>query len=295
MISKGIINININSKRLYQWENMNNQQACSVQQGIWRNQLTPYAEFRTTQNSKLAYKKHSHQQLSLGYIAKGETLTLYKDQQWQLRQGDLILIEPEQIHNCNPVEGQGRSYCMLYLDKQWCLQQLSRLYAQPINHFNCEQVVFSDESIITNMTLLMQSTENNLHQKWLIEKIAMDVLSAYCTINPQVTPLSSSVINIRKRLLDNIEKPDCLATIASKFSLSQETIIRTFKKQLGISPKAYLNNVRIEKSKLLLQQGDSIIDVALQLGFNDQSHFHKTFKNYSAMTPKQYQQVNFIQ
>ncbi|WP_413702246.1 helix-turn-helix transcriptional regulator [Psychromonas sp. KJ10-10] len=184
---------------------------------------------------------------------------------------------------------------MLYLDKQWCLQQLSQLYGQQVHHFHCEQVVFSDDRIASSMALLMLNTVHHQHQKWLIEKISMQVLSAYCTINPTLNSLPTSVINIRQQLINNIEKPDCLADISQQYSLSQETIIRNFKKHLGISPKAYLNNVRIEQSKSLLQQGHPIIDVALQLGFNDQSHFHKTFKNYCAMTPKQYQQVNFIQ
>ena len=155
--------------------------------------------------------------------------------------------------------------------------------------------MFNDSVIASSMATLMQSTEQNQQTRWLIEKVSMDILSAYCIVNSPHEALPSSVIEIRKYLLQNIEQPDCLADIARHFSLSQETIIRSFSKQLGISPKAYLNNVRIEKSKLLLQQGHTIIDVALQLGFNDQSHFHKTFKNYCAMTPKQYQQVNSIQ
>ncbi len=274
---------------------MNKQHAKSVQQSLRRNPLTPYAEFRSTQHSTLAYKKHSHSQLSIGYIEAGETLTQYYGKQWKLQQGDLILLAPQKVHNCNPATKQGRSYCMLYLDKQWCLQQLSCIYSQPVSAFHCDHVVFQDDIIATKMHALMQGVEDNQQEKWLIEQIAMQVLSAYCTINPKVTPPSPLVTKVRELLLRQIENPDCLIDIALQFSQSPETIIRAFTKQLGISPKAYLNNVRIEKSKLLLQQGETIVDTALQLGFTDQSHFHKTFKNYCAMTPKQYQAVNFIQ
>lgn len=274
---------------------MNKQQTSTTGQTYWRDERLPHAEFRFTKNSILAYKKHSHRQLSVGYIESGETRTCYRDKEWKLQQGDLILIEPDKVHSCNPVAQQARSYCMLYLDKQWCLQQLSILYAQPVNDFHCEQVVFQDTLLAKNMRSLIKNIQHNQQTKWRIEQIARHVLSAYCTINRSPEPVSSLVINVREHLLKQIESPDCLADIGLQFSQSPETIIRAFTKQLGISPKAYLNNVRIEKSKLLLQQGTVIVDVALQLGFTDQSHFHRTFKNYCAMTPKQYQQVNFIQ
>ena len=274
---------------------MNENQNKQSQQILWRDPVMPYAEFRATYHSTLAYKKHSHNELSIGYIESGQTLTHYQGKQWQLQQGDLVLIEPEKVHTCNPVTEQGRSYCMLYLDKHWCLTQLSALYGQKVTDFSCSQVLFQDDAVAKNMSLLMQNNQDNQQIRSLIEQVAMFTLSAYCSINPSLEKPSPLVIKVREHLLKQIATPDCLQDIATQFSQSQETIIRAFTKQLGISPKAYLNNVRIEKSKLLLKQGITVVDTALQLGFTDQSHFHKTFKNYCAMTPKQYQQVNFIQ
>ena len=53
----------------------------------------------------------------------------------------------------------------------------------------------------------------------------------------------------------------------------------------------YLNKIRIEQSKLLLKNTDSsIVEIALEVGFEDQSYFSKVFKNLTKMTPKQYRQ-----
>jgi YesN/AraC family two-component response regulator len=47
--------------------------------------------------------------------------------------------------------------------------------------------------------------------------------------------------------------------------------------------------VRIEESKhLLTSTDDSIVDICLAVGFEDQSYFSKVFKKYTGMTPKQY-------
>ena len=53
----------------------------------------------------------------------------------------------------------------------------------------------------------------------------------------------------------------------------------------------YLNKIRIEQSKLLLKNTDSsIVEIAMEVGFEDQSYFSKVFKNLTKMTPKQYRQ-----
>ena len=62
-----------------------------------------------------------------------------------------------------------------------------------------------------------------------------------------------------------------------------------FKNAAGLSFKEYLNKVRIEESKILLQNTDfSIIDIAVAVGFEDQSYFSKVFKKYTGTTPKQF-------
>ena len=57
------------------------------------------------------------------------------------------------------------------------------------------------------------------------------------------------------------------------------------------SYRNYLNKIRIEQSKLLLKNTDSsIVEIAMEVGFEDQSYFSKVFKNLTKMTPKQYRQ-----
>ena len=46
--------------------------------------------------------------------------------------------------------------------------------------------------------------------------------------------------------------------------------------------------MRINEAKVLLKKGHNIVSVATELGFNDQSHFHRNFKKLVAATPAQY-------
>ena len=62
-----------------------------------------------------------------------------------------------------------------------------------------------------------------------------------------------------------------------------------FKNQTNMTFSQYLNKVRINESKRLLETtNDSIIDVSLSVGFNNHTHFSATFKKLTGMTPTSY-------
>ena len=93
---------------------------------------------------------------------------------------------------------------------------------------------------------------------------------------------------------ENVAEEITLSQIAMNLNENPYTLLRQFKKQVGITPHAYRLNCRIEFAKKLLRQNKNIIEVGLSCGFFDQSHFHRHFKAITTVTPKEYQ-VNFIQ
>jgi len=62
-----------------------------------------------------------------------------------------------------------------------------------------------------------------------------------------------------------------------------------FKNQTNMTFSQYLNKIRINESKILLETtNDSIIDISLAVGFNNHNHFSATFKKLTGMTPTVY-------
>lgn len=80
-----------------------------------------------------------------------------------------------------------------------------------------------------------------------------------------------------------------LEEVASYVHLHPSYFSTLFKQVTGSSYKEYLNMVRIEESKRLLSGTDfSILNIAIAVGFEDQSYFSKVFKKYTGQTPKQF-------
>ena len=86
---------------------------------------------------------------------------------------------------------------------------------------------------------------------------------------------------------ENITLDDLL----SMTSFGKSYLLRSFTKQVGVSPYRYLQTVRLEKAKKFLEQGVAPIDAADMAGFADQSHFTNFFKEFIGLTPKQYQKI----
>ncbi|MNP71101.1 Bifunctional transcriptional activator/DNA repair enzyme AdaA [compost metagenome] len=82
-----------------------------------------------------------------------------------------------------------------------------------------------------------------------------------------------------------------LNELADLTEMSKYHLLRLFTRQKGISPYRYLETIRINQAKRLLEQGLLPIEVAAQTGFSDQSHFTNFFKKLIGLTPKQYRRI----
>lgn len=80
-----------------------------------------------------------------------------------------------------------------------------------------------------------------------------------------------------------------IEALADLLGCSKFYFLREFKKVTGVTPYQYLMNKRLSKAKTLLSESDtSIASVSLALGFSDQSHFTRAFKNQFGQTPGQF-------
>ena len=65
-----------------------------------------------------------------------------------------------------------------------------------------------------------------------------------------------------------------------------------FKKETGQTFINYLNNYKIERSKDLLKNTNmTLLDISLEVGFNNQSYYSTIFKKYTNMTPHEYRET----
>lgn len=91
----------------------------------------------------------------------------------------------------------------------------------------------------------------------------------------------------------NYSKNITIHDISESVYLSASYACRIFKKKTGVSIMSYLEQVRIEKARVLLESHNyQIEEIAKKLGFSDSSYFTKVFKKIVNITPTQYRKRN---
>jgi AraC-like DNA-binding protein len=79
--------------------------------------------------------------------------------------------------------------------------------------------------------------------------------------------------------------------IAAACNLSTSRFAHLFKEHMGVSPKSWGNNMRLQQArKLLLGNSDSINLIARQVGYEDPSQFTKYFKRNMGCSPREFRQ-----
>ncbi|WP_195643715.1 helix-turn-helix domain-containing protein [Thomasclavelia ramosa] len=90
-------------------------------------------------------------------------------------------------------------------------------------------------------------------------------------------------------ILENIATDLKVYLLADYFQVDSKYLARRFKKETNETIKNYINRKKVEEAKRIMQSSSmALIDIAINLSFNDQSHFTKVFKEYAGITPRQY-------
>lgn len=76
-----------------------------------------------------------------------------------------------------------------------------------------------------------------------------------------------------------------LTALACEAGLSPWHLVRVFERETGVTPHAYLTQVRVERARQRLAGPDRIADIAAECGFADQAHLTRLFKRQTGMTP----------
>ncbi|HCA5292323.1 TPA: AraC family transcriptional regulator [Acinetobacter baumannii] len=264
---------------------------------FWQDRRMPYVETRRSCFGRTCYKSHSHPTFLIGAIDEGNSVfqSSFGTAQ-KISAGTLVIVPAHVEHSCNPMPNQAWSYQMLHLDLAWLNQLYSEFQEQGLDlHIpQHKPLIIKDESLYEAFTEMNETLFDA--QKLIFEK---EQSLLHCLIHLLLPHFILEEIQKPQylykdflKLIDVISSSEgfiSLEELAQRVGLSRYAIIRLFKANVGLTPHAFQINLKINQAREQLKQGVPLAELAVNLGFSDQSHFHKAFKAHTGVTPRQFQ------
>jgi AraC-like DNA-binding protein len=262
---------------------------------FWRDETLPFVEARFVADGRdVCYDKHAHATFSIGAITGGRSTYLSGTRREAVGEGAVVVMNPEEVHACNPVDDGAWSYRMLYVDLAWLTDLQHSLGFSRNQDFRAfattlttAPVLYAGLNALTDT--LADADAATLHKQSAAVSFFTQVQQL---LDPSAALPQASNAKLRQAadfIRDNCTRTLSLEDICAAADLSASYLIRAFRQHFGMTPHAYLVNRRLQFGQAQLRRGRAIADVALEAGFADQAHFQRTFKRFLAATPRQYQ------
>jgi len=236
-------------------------------------------EAKHTKEVYNCYKKHHHDTLAIATIKQGKIHIAYEQKEVFLTPNSLAIFNPYENHKTTVINEDTSDYYILYFGLSSCLNLQKNEVFNPLN-----QHIIEDVSLHKSFFSLFHSQDEKEAELFLTT-----LFNRYCDA-PTINKKSHEVLEKIKTIINGSDYETLtLESLAAQAHVSQNHLIRIFKKEFGSSPHAYILNHKIHKAKRLLEQGHTIAKASVDAGFYDQSHFHKAFKSVFAITPKEFQ------
>jgi len=256
---------------------------------IFKSKKLPFVELRYAEKVRGCTKSHTHDVITIAAIREGNINMILSNKTINLSPHKIAFLNPDTAH-CVDVLDESHGDYVLHLDKNWCTTIQNELFSNK-EYIPVSKVLIKNESIYNDFIfvcdlLLKQSTM--MEKEESIISFIINLFSRYCNIN-HINEKNTHAEKIKSYIIQNIQNNISLEDISEEFGLSKVHIIRVFKKEFDLPIHSYILNKKAHKARELLSTNLSIVSIALESGFFDQSHLNKSFKRIFSITPKEYQ------
>jgi AraC-like DNA-binding protein len=224
------------------------------------------------------------------YVTKGEGIFETASKRYEVNPGSIMIVFPGVRHYYKPVYEIGWMEYWVGFKGEHFEMLRSRGF------LNAQQPFFEIGLQNNILDLYNDIIEEVRNQKPLYQTVASTKILALiseinaCARRRAQTCHAAQVVESAKFIMvENIYGDIDISSIASQLSTSVSRLNDVFKTYTSMTPYQYYIHIKIHAAKSLLEQGDlSVKEVAYKLGFEDQYHFSRLFKQKTGITPSQW-------
>lgn len=252
--------------------------------------------FENVSFSNENFTKHYHETYTIGLTYKGVLKSYNAYESFDSYEYSIRINNPGEVHS-------GKSEKWSHVNFYPTVKMMANLYEEIFGQY---KIPYFRRHIVENKILFLKlhnffDSYFKKEDEILIESNLIDALSNLILSSVIYTKNHNNIFEDKKivkytyeYINDAIDTNFTLDSLASNVNLSKYHFLRLFKKEFGLTPHAFIVNERLNRANKLIQNGFTISQASIQVGFNDQSHFSRNFKKYFGYTPSSLQKNSNI-
>lgn len=243
---------------------------------------------------------HAHPFYELYYLLEGERVYSMNGQLLNASKGDLILINPHDVHITS--KGSIPSFERILVGFSPSFATGMELGICGLLPFERSRLLHVPESEQPEIQRLLEQMLQECKDRRPYYEIVVRSLLAQLLINihralemtrqmtPEpIHPMHDKITEVARYVNTHYDEPLTLEEAAARFYISPSYLSRMFSRLTGFRFSEYLRVVRVrEAQRRLLSTQERVQFIAEKVGFEHTAHFNKTFKQVTGTTPLRY-------
>ncbi|MGP0174940.1 AraC family ligand binding domain-containing protein [Pseudomonas sp. NCHU5208] len=263
---------------------------------FWQASALGKVELLHAQYRQQRFAPHVHEGYVFTVIESGAQRFRHRGGDHLAAAGSMVLINPDELHTGSRAHEQGWRYRGFYPQPEAVASVLAELdiFTGGLPGFPIS--VLQDAQVARAFIELHRLSEQGasaLQQQLAWREALLLLFRRHARVAAPRTAgrEPQAVARARELLSEHLAEPPSLEALAGQVGLSPFHFARVFRRATGLPPHAWLKQRRLEQARALLREGCAPLSVAMQLGFADQSHLSRQFKQAYGIAPGEYRRA----
>ena len=249
--------------------------------------------FAISNDNAKRFPRHWHESFGVGVVDRGAQRSASGRGTVEAWQGQCITHNPGEVHDGVPIGGVARRWRMLDLEPAALARLLDRSDAAALEW---KAPVVQDAALRSKLHAAFSALDSwhaerpsaAMADAQVFEEALM--LAVGCAMEGSrqraARPRTSVPLqNVRERLVDDLMQAPKLDELARLAGTSRFALVRSFAREHGLPPMAWLQQWRLHRARECIAGGSTLADAASACGFSDQSHMTRVFRRQFGYTP----------
>lgn len=239
---------------------------------------------------------HINNYLEVYVFLEGHHQYIVENRVYELQRGDMVLINPREVHKALPLETCMYERVYLLVDEH-CLDALVRNPLAVLLNRSGGNLISPPEPVrrqvldlLEQLSLCFRRERDDQTQGFGLVLQLLELCVGQSPVEGKPGRVPQLLEKILAYVAENTASIQSTAEVATALGLSPQYLSAYFSRHIGTPLKIYIQAKKIALAKDLLSKGADVTGACFDSGFNDCSYFIRVFKHYVGVTPLRYRQ-----